>query len=39
MTDLQARAYRYPKATAAQTLESKHMAQVGRVVIGMTVNK
>ena len=38
-TELQSRAYRFPYAEASQTLAPRHMARVGRVVVGLTVNK
>lgn len=38
-TILQTVAYRFPKATADQRLETKHMARIGRVIVGLTVNK
>lgn len=37
--ELQARAYRWPKQEASQQLQEKHMTQIGRVVVGLTVNK
>lgn len=37
--ELQRRALRWPKAEASQQLQEKHMTQIGRVVVGLTVNK